>query len=369
MKIPKHSFAQGNNSSAHRPDPLQSTTKSISLLAKHTQWLLTLVLFFFFGWTFFQQIHQYSDALKSIKDDYLRLWQVYIAVLVSFLLAMILRAHRWAMTLGEPKHLWSCFRSISIGYLIQCPLSKLGEFARVANQRKTGRNPVGILLSTVFLDRLLDVFFMSIVLMTCLYFEKKRLTHNFPEIGAFAPKLSILIALALIAVIIFIAIKEKVIERLENVTFLSPGLKSKITSLLRQINEGFSRCQSPQMIAYLFISNTLVWALYFLCFYLAIGFYPQLSNLSIWDIFVVFTISTIGVLIPVPGGIAYPLFIKSGIIMVAPLVEDATAFSIALVVYCFNFWFINLLCGGASWLWQIARPMSKSQPSEIEPHA
>lgn len=282
---------------------------------------------------------------------------------------MILRAHRWALTLGQPKQLWGCFRSISIGYLIQCPLSKLGEFARIANQRKTGNNPIGILLSTVFVDRLLDVLFMGILLITCLYFEKNRFTHSFPEIGAFAPKLSVLMAVGLVAMVIFVALKKRLILSLESITFLSEGLKSKITALLSQIDEGFSMCKSPLMVAYLFISSTLVWGLYFLCFYLAVGLYPQLSLLTIWDIFVVFTISTVGVLIPVPGGIAYPIFIKSGIMMVAPSVEPATAFSIALIVYCFNFWFINLLCGGASWLWQIAIPVRKRQPSEATTHA
>ncbi len=282
---------------------------------------------------------------------------------------MILRAHRWALTLGKPKQLWSCFRSISIGYLIQCPLSKLGEFARIANQRKMGKNPIGMLLSTVFIDRLLDVFFMGILLTTCLYFERNRLTHSFPEIGAFAPKLSLLMAVGLVAMVIFVSLKKRLILSLKRFTFLSEGLKSKITALLGQIDEGFSKCKSPRMVAYLFISNTLVWGLYFLCFYLAVGLYPQLSQLTIWDIFVVFTISTVGVLIPVPGGIAYPIFIKSGIMMVAPFVEPATAFSIALIVYCFNFWFINLLCGGTSWLWQVALPVRNRQASEPKPHA
>jgi hypothetical protein len=316
------------------------------------QWLVSIALFALFGWSFVDQIQAYSDDLNRIKDDAFALWPAFAFVMTMFFIAMLVRAHRWALTLGQPSQLWTCYRSIAIGYLIQCPLSKLGEVARIANQHKVGKNPMGQILSTVFVDRILDVFFMGIVLITCLSFEQDRISASFPDLKTILPKLTLLAILGFTAAVVFVLLKDKLVTWVQKASFLPVGLKHSLEHFLIQLNQGFEQCRSIKMIGYLLGSNLFIWLTYYVCFYCSVALFPQLSELTYWDIFTVFTIATIGVLIPVPGGMAYPLFTKGGLLMVAPSLDPAIAFSISLILYCFNFWFVNLICGGAAWLWQ-----------------
>ena len=327
---------------------------------KFLQWSLSLVLFAYFGWDFYKKMAEHSDQLTLIKKDAFELWPVFLLVSVLFFLAMVLRAHRWALILGDGRLLWLSYRSIAIGYLVQCPLSKLGEFARMANQKKQSNLGMGQIVSTIFVDRLLDVFSLLVVLIATAALSQGLMEENFPQLSGLLPKLVGMMCFGLLGLIFSLVFQKSILSRLEHWTFIPRSVVRVFSHFVAQFSLGLVHCKRWQTMVYLLFSNALVWLLYFICFYATFVFFPQIpATITLSEYFFVFAIGSLGALVPVPGGLPYPLFTQQALVLVCPELDESVAFSISLVMYLINFWLVNLLCGGSAWLLQMLAPAKK----------
>jgi glycosyltransferase 2 family protein len=326
-------------------------------MKKIFQWAISFILFFYFGWDLFQKVNEHSEQLALVKTEALKLWPVFIGVASLFFLAMFVRAHRWSLILGDKSLLWLSYRSISIGYLVQCPFSKLGEIARMANQKKYSSVGMGQIVSTVFIDRLLDVISLIVVLITTIFLSQGLFEANFPELSGVLPKLMLALGLGLLGLFAALLLQKKIHQLLDRWTFMPRALVSLFEHFIAQFNAGLLHCKSPKTLIYLMASNVFIWVLYFFCFYWTLVFFPQMSTTLSWqDYFIVFTIGSIGAIVPVPGGLPYPLFTQQALVLVAPEMDESIALSIALVMYLVNFWLVNLFYGGTAWIYQILMP-------------
>lgn len=334
------------------PQRLPATPRSAPLLTKVLKWLFTTGLFVYFAWTLGDKIYTYRSELYDIKDDALSVWPLYVAVIVFFFIAMLIRAHRWAISMGGQHLFWSSYRSIAIGYLVQCPLSKVGEIVRIANQKKYSSVSLGAILSTVFVDRLLDVISLAILLIMATWLSQDLVSNHFPEIAALMPKLGFMMSLGLGALLACILFQKRVHSWVGKHQKLPETLKKTILSFMDQFNEGLSHSRKMSTLIYFFFSTVAIWLLYFVSFYAGVGMFPSFE-LSFVDILLLFAVATLGAIIPAPGGLAYPAVLEQALLVIHPEISPALALSLSLLMYFVNFWIANLICGGSTWLFQI----------------
>ncbi|MBF0197163.1 MAG: flippase-like domain-containing protein [Planctomycetes bacterium] len=336
----------------------------MNFIQRYFKAAFAIVLLIGFGWYFVNELQTHKDDLYVVLEDSYNLIPHLVGVVVFMIIAILIRAIRWQIMLGKNHLLGSCFRSVAIGYLIQVPLSKFGEIVRVTNQKKNSNCSLGEILSTIFIDRILDVASLLILLIFLMYYSGEVVADRLPELQSIFPKLMFFFAIAFIALLLLFFAGGFLKDIIAKLPLLPAKVKQSFISLIDKMQEGTRFIKSFKRMIFLFISTLAIWVSYFICFYLAVAFYPQVSHdVNIQDILFVFTVGTVGVLVPVPGGLAYPLFVQRSLMIVSS-VSEAEAIGIATVVYLVNFWIANLICGGGSFLWQAIfpyRPMAEEK--------
>ena len=273
------------------------------MLPKIIKWVITSALFVYCAWSLGEKVYRYRDELSVMKDEALKLWPYYLLCTLLFWLAMLIRGHRWALSMGDGRMFWSCYRSIAICYLVQCPLSKLGEVVRMANQKKYSRAGLGSIVSTVFVDRLTDVLALGATLILTSWLSQGLIQEHFPQISALMPKLLIMMVLGFVGMVAAIFLQQKVVIWLKKQSFLPSNLTTALIKFIQQFSDGLEHSRKWGMLVYFLLSTLFIWGIYFVCFYLSIAFYPQLQ-LSGEDLMVLFAVSTLGAIVPLPGGMA-----------------------------------------------------------------
>lgn len=165
------------------------------------------------------------------------------------------------------------------------------------------------------------------------------------------PKLLTMMILGFVGILSVVFLQEKAVAFLKTQKERIPRLTSALINFIQQFSAGLEHSRKLGMLIYFFISTMIIWGIYFVCFYVSIAFYPQLQ-LSGEDIIILFAVATLGAIIPVPGGMAYPVFLEQGLLLVSPDLSPAIALSLSLLLYLINFWLVNLTCGGLTWLFQ-----------------
>lgn len=314
--------------------------------------LVSLALFGYFGWVLAGQWRAYSDDLDLLWHEATTLTFPLMGLVCCFTFAMLVRSHRWALTLGRPDLLWPSFRSISIAYLVQCPLSKFGEVVRIANQKRITGLSTGALVSTVLIDRLLDIFAMVLVLFASLWAGEGLIEDHFPQLTSLIPKLGVLMLLGLVAFGAFLILHRRIGSWIEQRAWPEKP-KRLLVDFIHQFGEGMQHLKGWKAAGYFFFSSLAIWVSYVGCFFFTVTFFPSFPESDPKQLLVLFTVASVGVLIPVPGGLAYPIFFKKALLIIHPEIEASVAFSLGLFCYFINFWGINLLVGGSCWIYQL----------------
>lgn len=266
--------------------------------------------------------------------------------------------------LAQPNTFWLSYRAISIGYLVSCPLSKLGEVARITVFRKQNQTPLATLLSTVFVDRVLDFMALLIIIIICFTTHAELIQTHFPQFSqAIAP-----ITIILISSIIFIILLmtkmdwfEKFIHQRQQ---FNPKHKELLLNFLKKFRDGFQYCKGVHGFIYLISTTLIIWSIYFCIMVVICHFYPNTpKNYQFNDFWIIFFVGTIGALMPVPGGVAYPLFVKASMDLVWPTMPEVDRIALSTIIFLYNFWGVNIILGGISMIFQISQ--QKTIPAQI----
>ena len=307
------------------------------------------------------QISEHWDSLSLLKDEAFSLWPAVVLSTFLFTIAIGIRSHRWILCLGRKDLFFLSFRSVAIGYLVQCPLSKLGEVVRMTNQKKNSDLSLGEIVSTVTIDRLLDVFCLLVLLLMSTFLGGGLIQEHFPSFDGLLPKLTVMFVVLNLGLVFVFVFHQKLENIISKLPFLPDSIKGGFNSFLTHFHHGLKNCRSLSMIIYLLLSTVVIWSLYFIVFYLLVYSWSIMPDLTLNEAFIIFLIGTLGVLVPVPGGVAFPLFLQQGILLVHPEVGQGMALSISLFTYFINFWFVNLVNGGLSWIWQMFQPSPQNE--------
>ena len=305
--------------------------------------VLSLTIAGVFMWSAF-----HSVDLPEVWDVLLRtnaLWVFGGWLLV--ILATYPRAYRWRSLIYPvlpDVPITTLFRAILIGYAGNNLIPRAGEIAKIL---AVDRDPdkMSSLLATVAIERLIDLIVVIAMFAGVMFLIRDKLETAFPGMAQMVTSASILISLVAVALAILSVKGDRIADAVEP-RATSPRL-IKLISLGRAFLEGTKAVRTPggylSIFAWTFWLNAAYVGAIYLPF-LGFGFTGK-YGLDFVDAIVVTTISTLGIIIPTPGGAGtYHYFCSRALngLYGIPL-EEALAF--ATVVHGLIF-FGFLLIGG-----------------------
>jgi uncharacterized protein (TIRG00374 family) len=260
--------------------------------------LTVVFLYFAFRGTDF---HELGQVLS--RANY---WWAF-AMLPPLLLSHVFRAWRWKYLLRPIKketRFRNLFSAMSIGYLINNLLPKVGELVRPYAIGKLEGLSRSSAFGTLLVERIFDIlsFLVLVGLIPLVY--SGPLTQYFPWLEETGIWITAITLLAL-AVIVFLMMRRDIVERL--LTFVTRHLSPRRAELVQHIAhaflDGFLFLKEPKHYLAIGTLSVLVWGLYVVMMYLP--FYAfglvETYGLDLNSAIVLQAISSIGYMAPTPG--------------------------------------------------------------------
>lgn len=287
-----------------------------------------------------------------------------LLVVVSGLASHILRAWRWVMLLAPLSQkrisLWNAFCAVMYGYAVNVVLPRGGEVARLIAISKSESIPWAGVLPTMFIDRLLDI--AMLVLLVGLTVAK------LPP-GLLDARLTGPTGLLMCAATVFGLIALPFIGKIGRV-FLSlapvkaalpPKLLPKAEQLLEQFDLGTRALTSFGNLLVIALFSVLIWVFYFLNMAFMFAAFHLENVLDFSKALVIFTVSSVSVLIPTPGALgSYHLFTSQALQKVAG-VNQAESLAFAALTHLMCFIVVTCVPAAICFMIQSSRSAKRNQ--------
>lgn len=246
-----------------------------------------------------------------------RLWQLcsdtslfWIVVFTfSVLLGHYLRALRWKYLLGTLKtnasvsHL---FGSLMIGYALNNVIPRLGEVGRAVTLGKFENVSRTSVLGTIVIERILDIIAFGLCLVLSGFLYSGSIYDDFPWLRLTILLGTVFVALSILFLFLSIRYREVFYRKgLKPLEYISKGLYEKVIYYLGKMTDGLSALRGAKNYFITAMYTVLIMAAYTATTY--IGFYAmgmQNEPGMGWQLaLIIMSISSIGVMIPTPGGV------------------------------------------------------------------
>jgi hypothetical protein len=234
-------------------------------------------------------------------------------ILVSFvcgLLAMASRAWRWRIMLeplGYKPSFLNCFNGVSIGYLSNIALPRMGEVIRCTILNQTNGIPVTKLFGTVILERVIDVLILLSLITLVFFTQIDRFGKFFMNevFGDKVQKISSFLSESgwiVIPALIILAIAGFFFVRWVFKRFSHNKLISKIRDFTKGISDGLITLFSMKRKAEFLLHTAIIWTLYFVMTWVCVYAYDPTSALKAFDGLFLMVVGGLGMTAPVQGG-------------------------------------------------------------------
>ncbi|HEY6191140.1 MAG TPA: lysylphosphatidylglycerol synthase transmembrane domain-containing protein [Bacteroidota bacterium] len=247
--------------------------------------------------------------------DFGKLWEILenanywwaLASLPVLIASHLFRAWRWEYLLRPIKReirFRNLFSAMSVGYLVNNILPKVGEVVRPYAISKLEGISRSAAFGTLLVERIFDLisFLIMVALIPLVY--SGPLTQSFPWLEETGIWLSVA-TLACVGIFTFLMLRRDVLMRLLNffTRHLSPARAKTVEDISHSFLDGFLFLKQPRHYFPIAILSVAVWALYILMMYLpfyAFGL-TEKFGLDLRSAVVVQAISSIGYMAPTPG--------------------------------------------------------------------
>ncbi len=234
---------------------------------------------------------------------------IFASMAISILTYWI-RASRWNLLLhpmGYNTKTSSGFWAICFAYFMNLTIPRSGEVARATSLYKMEKVPFEKSFGTVVLERVIDLLFLGLSFTLTLIFNYETLM-KFIELGnkekAHQPNsepsfLKYYIALG----ILFLGLLLLIIfwKKISQTKFFE-----KIKTFLLGLWEGIKSISKLQKRGLFIFYSFALWFCYFLMTYLVFFAFPDTQNFGIAEGLFLLIASSLGMILPVSGGLAYP---------------------------------------------------------------
>jgi uncharacterized protein (TIRG00374 family) len=312
-------------------------------------------------WLAFRNIELEAAINQIQKANFL--WVAFSLSIALF--SHFVRAVRWRMLLqpvGYLPNTYNTFAAVVIGYMANNAVPRLGEISRCSLLTRSDKIPFTVAIGTVVLERLMDMLIMMVFLGIAFFLEYEKILLIIDQMtqGQSSAQLEnrwIFFGVILILCLIMVGLIIKFYAQL-----LQIPLFRKIVDFLIPLFKSFTsitRVKYPWLFCFL---TLLIWFCYIAQFYIAFKALEETQHLSFYFGFMMMIIGSLGVIVPVPGGVGAFHYLTLVGFMAFGYSETA-AISYALLVHAANY-LIILLAGIICYITLIIKP---SRDAAIKP--
>jgi len=250
-----------------------------------------------------------------------------ILLIVFQMLSHYFRALRWKVVIGEIKSDVSVnvlMGSLLIGYALNGVIPRLGELSRAVIVGKISKVSRTATFGTIVIERVIDLFFFagSIILAAVLY--DGDIYREFPWLKTSIYVGAVAFIIAVIAFVFSIRYEQVFTRHLRKIVSLfSAKLADRAVDMFSKVNTGLGSLSGVGNYLIMIAYSVLIMLFYALTAYAGFQALGIGTNLTVTDAFVVMAISSIGVMIPTPGGIgSYHTLAKSVLVSLYALTAE-----------------------------------------------
>lgn len=265
---------------------------------------LKFLLFFavsaFLFWLIYKD-QNLTEIISLLKNDVNYFW--IIVSLFLGLLSHISRTIRWNILIKSIEgrsNFTNSFLAVMIGYFANLALPRVGEFTRCGVLSKYEDVSFSKLLGTVFLERVIDMIMFMILMVVVAISQFDVLVtfiNNNPEISEAFDKVFAkwtLIPAGIVLLLLIVVFRKKI----KNLPFYN-----KFQGIISNIGEGFKSVMKLEHKMPFIFHSVFIWLMYYLMLYVCFFAFDFTSGLSPLIGLTVFAMATVGMIIPVQGGI------------------------------------------------------------------
>lgn len=274
-----------------------------------------------------QDVNQLISDLK--RADY----KWVLASVVACFVAHIVRAIRWRMMIaslghGTPTLLNTCY-AVFVGYMANLAFPRMGEVSRCGVINKTDKIPIIKLIGTVIVERIVDLLMLIIVVALGIMLQFDLLTdflynNIMAKMNSGTVNLTVLILAVLILVLaigfFYLLMKKK-----------NWGIRNRIYILYIEMKSGILSIKDLKNKSAFIFCSVFIWTLYGLSIYLCFFALTSTSSLGLLASLSVLVFSSLGMIVPVQGGIgAFHFMVSEGLMVYDILKSEGLAYALLL---------------------------------------
>jgi glycosyltransferase 2 family protein len=266
-----------------------------------------------------------------------------ILFIAASILSHYLRAVRWKVILHSVKKdasVKNLFGALMIGYGVNCVVPRLGEISRAVFVGRWEGLSKSSLFGTVIIERIIDILFLGFAVIVSVFLWSEDLYLNFPWLKSTLYITILFLFLTIILLVLTIKFKEhfygfiiKFIGRFSEKT------AHKAAYIFEMLTRGFSSLRGARNYFYTIVLSAAIIFVYAGTSY--IGFFiigmDNIMEVTFAMGWVLMSISSIGVIIPTPGGTgSYHALAKSALVLLFGFGEEislAYAFITHIISY------------------------------------
>lgn len=255
----------------------------------------------------------------------------YIALSVALgYIAILSRGQRWTYVLrhlGYPTTMWRAVHATGIGYLVNMAIPRAGEVARATALNRADKTPVNVLIGTILIERTIDLLMMAGLLGLAFLSASEELSalidltqsESDSNSGPGIPWGSIFLGLFLVAGLLSWVFRSRI---------QSSPFYAKLRDFLKGMLEGVKAVgQLPNQWA--FWGHTFfIWGCYYAMVYVCFYALPFTADVTLGQGLFVMMAASLGILIPVPGGVgAYHYLVAMALVVLGLPYAQGLAFA------------------------------------------
>lgn len=264
-----------------------------------------LVVSLLFGLGIFWLLYK-DIAIDQLKQALLQTSFLWIAVsVVVSLFGYWIRAWRWKLLIeaGEKQSFTTIrvFWALMFGYLVNLIIPRAGEVARCGVLKRTDNIPMGSLFGTVVVERTVDMLCMLGTILLAFLLERAvflDLLESLVDLKQLKAGLTEWLPyLATFLLVIFGFLYWLYLRFRSSDKFL------QIRQFLRQFVRGIKSVSDMENPVAFWISTLSIWIIYYAMMYFVAIAIPSTAGLNASSVLMVMVMGSIGMIVPVQGGI------------------------------------------------------------------
>lgn len=272
-------------------------------------------------------------------------WPVVLCVVPVILASHYVRALRWVAILSPAvpvPRVWPAFSAILVGYAASVIIPRSGELLRPWIFSRRTNIPLGTSISSVVVERILDVITLLCGLGIVFAFQHELVLRAIPGFTIGGLLLSfVLPAFVLIVAIVLVAFTSLGVRFADFVRRrVRVGIGNWMHTIMTQVREGTNAVRTPALWTRLLVQTVVMWALYAVPLWILFKAMPftSLSALNLADASFVLVVLSVAVAIaPTPGALGiYQGFAQTALVQ-AYAASPAEGLAFGIIAWLANY--------------------------------